>query len=248
MISAFAKGAQILDEPRYGLAARRAADFILSRMYDAETGTLLRRYREGDAAIPGFLDDYAFFAQALLDLYETEFQAGDLAMAIKLTGKMVEAFGDRENGGFFATPEGDVNLVLRMKDDYDGAEPSGNSIALLNLLRIAHMTGDAADQKAADHAFDGLAPRISHQPVAVPQMLVALEYALAKQREVVLASGPGIEDFLRELRARFLPYTAVLLDQAGFGAIDGKATAYVCENFTCQLPTTDIAKFRELLQ
>jgi uncharacterized protein YyaL (SSP411 family) len=248
MISAFAKAAQILDDPRYAQAARRAADFILSRMYQPETGILLRRYRAGDAAIPGFLDDYAFFAQALLDLYQTEFHAHDLELAIKLTGTMLEAFSDSENGGFFATPAGDPNLVLRMKDDYDGAEPSGNSIALLNLLRIAHITGDAKYEQAAEHALNGLAARISHQPVAVPQMLVALEYARAKKREVVLATGPGIEDFLRELRSRFLPYTAVLLDRPGFGPVDGKATAYVCENFACQLPTTDLGRLRELLQ
>jgi hypothetical protein len=248
MISAFAKAAQVLDEPRYRQAARRAAEFIVSRMYQAETRTLLRRFRGGEAAIPGFLDDYALFAQALLDLYETDFEARDLELAIELTAKMTEAFGDRENGGFFATPEGDPNLVLRMKDDYDGAEPSGNSIALLNLLRIAHMTGEAQYERAAEHALNGLAARISHQPVAVPQMLVALEYALAKKREVVLARGPGFEEFLRELRERFLPYTAVLADRPGFGAVDGKATAYVCENFACQLPTTDLAAFRELLQ
>jgi uncharacterized protein YyaL (SSP411 family) len=248
MISAFAKAAQVLDEPRYARAAGRAADFVLRRMYDAVNDTLLRRYREGDAAIPGFLDDYAFFVQALLDLYETEFKAQDLEVAIRLTAKMMDAFGDAEHGGFFATPDGDSNLVLRMKDDYDGAEPSGNSIALLNLLRIAHLTGEGKYQEAADRTLDALASRIETQPVAVPQMVVALEYARARKREVVLARGPGIEAFLQELRGRFLPYTAVLMDQAEFGAMDGKATAYVCENFTCQLPTTDVGKFRELLQ
>lgn len=256
MISAFAKGAQVLDEPRYAHAARKAADFVLRRMYEPESRTLLRRYRDGDAAIPGFLDDYAFLVQALLDLYEMEFQAPDLEMAINLTGKMMQAFGDTENGGFFATPEGDPNLVLRMKDEYDGAEPSGNSIALLNLLRIAHMTGSPKYQQAADEALNGLASRISQQPVAVPQMLVALEYARSVKRQVVLAGDagdPGLAAFLAELRSRFLPNTAVMLAgqvpaMAEFRMLDGKATAYVCENFTCQLPTTEVAKFRELLQ
>jgi hypothetical protein len=252
MISAFAKAAQILDEPRYAGAARRAADFILSRMY--EQGTLLRRYRDGDAAIAGFLDDYAFFAEGLLDLYETEFQKRDLEMAIQLTAKLVELFSDAENGGFFATATGDANLVMRMKDDYDGAEPSGNSIALLNLLRIAHMTGDAKFEKAADDALNGMASRISQQPVAVPQMLVALEYARAAKRQVILAGDADeLRAFLREIRSRFLPHTAVLLadaapESAAYGKLDGQATAYVCENFTCQLPTTDLAKLGELLQ
>jgi uncharacterized protein YyaL (SSP411 family) len=252
MISAFAKAAQILDEPGYAGAVRRAADFILSRMY--QQGTLLRRYRDGDAAIPGFLDDYAFFAQGLLDLYETEFQKSDLEMAIELTAKMMETFGDAANGGFFASPEGDANLVMRMKDDYDGAEPSGNSIALLNLLRIAHMTGNDKYQQEAEHTLNGLASRISQQPVAVPQMLVALEYARAVKRQVILAGETGeLRAFLHEIRSRFLPHTAVLLtdaapDSVAYGKVDGHATAYVCQNFTCQLPTTDLAKLGELLQ
>ena len=129
MISAFAKGGAILSEPRYAAAAERAADFILSRMYDAKTGVLLRRYRQQDAAIPGFLDDYAFFTQALLDLYETQFDLRHFETAVKLTEKQIELFEDREHGGFFSTAAGDATLVMRMKDDYDGAEPSGNSVA-----------------------------------------------------------------------------------------------------------------------
>ncbi len=140
MISAFAKGGAVLSEPRYSAAATRAAEFTLSRMYDAKSGVLLRRYRQGDAAIPGFLDDYALFTQALLDLYETEFDIRYLQTAVKLATKQSELFEDKEHGGFFSTAAGDASLLMRMKDDYDGAEPSGNSVAALNLLRLAQMT------------------------------------------------------------------------------------------------------------
>jgi Highly conserved protein containing a thioredoxin domain len=126
----FAKGARILDDDGYLAAAERAAEFILTRMQ--RDGMLLRRFREGDAAINGFLDDYAFFTQALLDLYEAALDAKYLDRAVELTRKMLELFEDSDQGAFFSTAGGDPHLVMRMKEDYDGAEPSGNSIAALN--------------------------------------------------------------------------------------------------------------------
>jgi uncharacterized protein len=261
MISAFAKGAQVLDDDRYRDAAVRAAGFIARNMINASDGTLLRRYRDGDAAIPGFLDDYAFFTQALLDLYETDFDPGRIEMAIVLTNKMRDLFEDREQGGFFTTALGDESLVLRMKDDYDGAEPAGNSIALLNLLRLAEITGNEEFRAAAERTFTALASRIANQPVAVPQMLVALDFSLARRRQVVLAGDP--QPFLGELRSTFQPYTVTIaVDSdatraklaklipaiAEMKELDGRPTAYVCEDFACQLPTHDASKFSELLK
>ncbi len=265
MISAFAKGAQALDDDRYRTAAARAADFICTKMLQPSRFTLLRRYREGDAAIPGFLDDYAFFAQALLDLYETDFDPGRIAMAIGITKKMRDLFED-PGGGFFTTAAGDESLVLRMKDDYDGAEPSGNSIALMNLLRLAALTGGDEFHAAAERTMAALAARIATQPIAVPQMLAALDYSLAPHKQVVLAGDAGSDPmraFLRALRSRFQPHTAVAAVYNGAGRaqleqlipaiaplkeLDGRATAYVCENYACQLPTHDVEKFDELLQ
>ncbi len=152
MISAFAKGAQILDEPRYLEAAQRAVMFILTRMFDEVAVRLLRRYRDGEAAIPGFLDDYAFFIAALLDLYEADFDPLHIGTAIQLAAKMRELFEDPDDGAFFSTAAGDANLVLRMKDDYDGAEPSGNSAALVALLRLAHFTDRADFREAAERS------------------------------------------------------------------------------------------------
>ncbi|MDQ2901289.1 MAG: thioredoxin domain-containing protein, partial [Acidobacteriota bacterium] len=255
MISAFAKGGAILDDSRYAQAARRASDFVAKRMYDAESGILLRRYRKGDAAIPGFLDDYAFFAQALLDEYETSFEFRDLALAIKLTEKQLELFEDKKHGAFFSSSDGDSSLVVRMKEDYDGAEPSGNSIAVLNLLRLAQMTSREDFRVPAEKSLRAFAERISTMPSGVPQMLVAYGFSLAKPKQVILAGGkssPELHQFLRVLHAHFLPEAIVMLAEdaavENMKPIDGRAAAYVCENFACKLPITDPAKLGELLQ
>jgi uncharacterized protein len=253
MISAFAKGAQVLDEPRYLAAAQRAAAFILTRMHSAESGVLLRRYRDGEAAIAGFLDDYAFFIGALLDLYEADFDPGHVETAMALADKMRELFEDKTEGAFFSTALGDSSLVLRMKDDYDGAEPSGNSIALMDLLRLGHFTDRAEYREAAERTLRALGSKISQQAVAVPQMLVGLDYALGPRREVVIAGDAG--EFLRHVRGRFLPRTVTLRSgarffpaAAGMREMDGEPTAYVCQDYVCQLPVNEVSKLDELLQ
>ena len=266
MISAFAKGGAVLDEPRYAEAARRAAEFVIARLYDAAGGTLLRRYRAGDAAIPGFLDDYAFFAQGLLDLYEAQFDLRHLQLAIRLTEKAMELFEDREAGAFFSTAEGEPELVLRVKEDYDGAEPSGNSVSVMNLVRLAQMTNRDQFRQSAGRALSAFASRLSVAPMAVPQLLAACEFAAGQPREIILAGerdSAAMQALLRELHRRFVPNRVVLLVDsaearealtAGIPSIasmqpgDGGAAAYVCRDFTCQLPVSEPAKFAELIQ
>jgi uncharacterized protein len=266
MISAFARGGAILNEPRYADSARRAARFVIERMYNPETGILLRRFREDEAAIPGFLDDYAFFTQALLDLYEAQFDPLDLELAGRLSDKMLELFEDGANGAFFSTGPDDASLVMRIKEDYDGAEPSGNSVAVLNLLRLAQMTGNPRYRESADKALEAFASRINTTPHAVPQMMVAFAFSIAKPRQVILAgrrSAPDTLDLVSELHRRFLPDKVVLLvdeDESraklaanlpaieGMHMVNGKATAYVCENYACQLPVSDVAQLAELLR
>ncbi len=265
MISAFAKGGAILDEPRYAEAARRAADFIHAGMCNSETGLLLRRYRQGEAAIPGLLDDYAFFTQALLDLYETGFDPRYLELARQLTLKQIELFEDQTNGAFFSSSAGDESLLMRLKDDYDGAEPSGNSVAVLNLVRLGQMTDSPQFRASAEKAQTAFASRMLQTPIGVPQMLVAYEFSLAKPKQIILVGDPSATDtreLLSIVNRRFLPNKIVLLvDEASrkilsaylpvietMTRLDGKATAYVCENYACQLPTADPAKFAELLQ
>jgi uncharacterized protein YyaL (SSP411 family) len=234
-------------------------------MYDAKTGRLLRRYRQQDAAIAGFLDDYALFTQALLDLYETQFDIRYLRTAVKLAEKQSELFADKEHGGFFSTAAGDASLLIRMKEDYDGAEPSGNSVAALNLLRLGQMTDRKSFRDSAGKTLQAFASRITGIPSAVPQMLVAYAFSLAKPRQIILVGdrpAPETAELVGILQARFLPNSIVMLvDDASRATlagylpvietmtrIHGKTTAYVCENYTCKLPTTDAAKFAELLQ
>jgi uncharacterized protein YyaL (SSP411 family) len=266
MISAFAKGGAVLEEPRYAAAARRAAEFLIDRMYSPESGILLRRYREGDAAIPGFLDDYALFAQALLDLYEAQFDRRHLDLALKLTAKQRELFEDTARGAFFSSVEGDSELVLRAKEDYDGAEPSGNSVALSNLLRLAQIFNREDLRASAEKLLTAFAARLTAAPVALPQMLAACEFRLGEPRQIVLVGGREAADtqaLLRTLHARFVPNKIVLLvdsaeDRAALSAaiptiaamepVGGRASAYVCREYTCQAPVNSQERFAELIQ
>jgi uncharacterized protein YyaL (SSP411 family) len=255
MISAFAKGGRILNEPRYTAAARGAIDFLRRNLWreaqSPEAGaTLLRRYRDGDSAIEGFLDDYAFLALALIDMYETNFDAGDLNWAVRLAERAIELFEDREQGGFFSTQAAKADLVLRLKDDYDGAEPSGNSGMALALLKLARITGREDLRMSAERALQAFAPRLQAAPTAAPQMLVAQMFASGRPMEIVLA-GPQDDQMLHSIHARFLPDAVTLrTEQAptAMPALDGKPTAYVCENYACKLPVTDDRALLELLQ
>jgi len=265
-ISAFAISGAVLQEPRYLQAARRAADFAKANLYDAASGTLRRSYRQGPSGVAGFLDDYALLAQGLLDLYEAAFDLRDLDQAIHLAEKMQELFEDREHGGFFSSAAGDPNLVLRMKDDYDGAEPSGNSVAMTILLRLAAITGRESFRQSAERALAVFSARLSVAPVALPYMLAACEFMLAGPRQIVFvgaASDPGTQALLATLRSRFVPNRAVLLVDSpetrgklaawspaieNMRAPDGRAAVYVCRDYTCQLPVSEAAQFSELLQ
>ena len=265
MISAFATAGAVLQEPRYASAARRAADFVLSQMYDQASGTLQRSYRAGPSGIPGFLDDYALFVQGLLDLYEAQFNLRDLEIALKLAAKMVELFEDHENGGFFSSPAGDENLVLRMKDDYDGAEPAGNSVAVLDLLRLAAMTAGDSFRRSAERTLAVFSSRLASAPVALPYMLIACEFFLGDPRQIVFVGAPGAADtaaLLATLRRRFLPNRVVLLVDTpatrgklaawipaieGMHLLEGHAAVYVCRDYACQLPVSHPAEFAGLL-
>jgi uncharacterized protein YyaL (SSP411 family) len=262
MISAFAKGAQILDEPRYIDAARAAATFIRRKLWDPSRNVLLRRHRDGDSAIDGFLDDYAFFINALLDLYETGFEADDLAFASQLATRAMELFEDKENGAFFSTSTdgtgGRPDLVLRLKDDYDGAEPSGNSAMALALLRLARMTGREDFRLSAERTLRAFASRMKTGGAGVPQMLVALAFQLARPMEIVISrladeshrDDPGTQEMLRAVRRHFLPSAVVMMStetSVSMPAVNGAATAYVCENYACKLPVTDAASLEAQL-
>jgi uncharacterized protein len=242
-ISAFAKAAAILNAPEYANAARRAADFLLSTMRRHD-GTLLRRYRGGDAAIPAMLDDYAFFVQGLLDVYEATFEFSYLDRAIAICEKQCELLED-EAGGFFASAHEDTSRLMRIKDDYDGAEPSGNSVALMNLLRLHAITGRADFEISARKLIAAFHARLAAAPFGMPQMLAACEFDIAPRREIVVA-GDRPNGMMRLLWRTFDPNRIVLragpeiarYQPAVAGMQDqGNGTAiYICENFMCHAP------------
>ncbi len=265
MISSLAFGSRVLEEPRYKDAAVAAAEFILERL-TTQDGRLLHRWRDGEAAIPGTLADYAFFVHGLLDLYEATFQVRYLKSADRFAREMIRLFSDESSGGFFVTSSDAEELIVRQKEIYDGAVPSGNSLACLDLLRLASITLNEEWHKEAQKFFKAFAGEISRRPAAYTQTLMALDYFLGPSQEIVLSTdGPAkeIDEMLRALYRRFLPNKIVILrDSADKNLQDllalasflkeqpvlkGRPTAYVCQNHVCQLPVSDLKKFEALL-
>jgi len=257
MISAYARAAAILDEPRYIEAATRAAKFLRAKLYDDKSKLLFRNYRDGRSQVEGFADDYAFVIQGLLDLYEASFDIEWLKFALQLQETQDRLFSDEKNGGYFSTSGKDKSVVLRMKDDNDSAEPAASSVAAINLLRLAQFRDDKKLGERARKTIDAFAPTLSHFASAMPQMLVAVDYSLSKPRQIVITGKVDNEQtkaLLKEVHRHFLPNKLLILADGGdaqkylgekneaIGAmspIDGKPAAYVCENFTCKAPVTD---------
>ncbi len=263
MISAFARGAQILDDPQYLASAQKAAHFIHDQLW--KNGQLLRSYRQGASEVSGFCDDYAALIQGLLDLYEADFDVAWLQWAVELQTRQDALFLDAEHGGYFSVTKDAPNILLRMKEDYDGAEPSPNSVAALNLQRLAQFTGQQDYATRAAATIRAFADQLTHAPTSLPQMLCALDASLAKPRQIVIAGSPddpATRALLREVHTHYLPDKILLLADHGPGQqwlaerldflktvapIDGKPAAYVCQDFVCQLPTGDVKKLHELL-
>ena len=247
MISAFAKAAQVLGDDAYEQAARRSANFLHLHLWDDGRQILKRRHRDGESAIDGFLDDYAFVGLGLLDLYETTFSSAELQWSIGLAERAMELFEDRESGGFFSAAEGDT--LLRLKDDYDGAEPSGNSAIAILLARLARMTGREDFRAASENTLKAFTSRLEQMGTGVPQMMVAHMFMLGKPQEIVLA-GPALPEFASIIRDHFRPNAIIMRAEDvshPMPALDGKPTVYVCQNFACQLPVTDPQSLRQQL-
>jgi uncharacterized protein YyaL (SSP411 family) len=258
MISALARAAQALDEPKYRDAAERAARYLVAnRLKD---GRLTRT-----ATVPAMVEDYAFLGNGLVDLYEADFDPQWLVTATRLAGTMLAQFYDAKAGGFFQTDGRDPSVIVRAKEDYDGAEPSGNSMAALLLLRLAQFTDRADYREAAEKTLQLFGDHLRKAPSTVPQMLCVLDFYLSKPKQIVIAGKAGTADtqaMLRAVRERYLPNAIVILADGGesqkalakflpfletIRPAEGKATAYVCVNYACQLPTNDRGKLAELL-
>jgi len=242
MIASLAFGSRVLDDPKYAEAARRAADFILAKMVRKD-GRLLHRYRDGEAAIPGHLEDYAFLIHGLADLYEATFEQKYLDEAKRLTGEMIRLFRDERQGGFFLTGSDAEKLLVRQKELYDGAIPSGNSVAALDLIRVGRLTEEKGFEEKAARLMETFSGQVKTQPTAFPQLLIALDFALGPSNEIMIAGAPddpAVRQMLRVIYGRFLPNKVVALHPPGdarWPMIGGKPTAYVCRNYACNLPT-----------
>jgi hypothetical protein len=254
-------------------SAIRAAEFLRRELYDEPTGTLYRSYREGRSGVPAFAEDYACMIQGLLDLYEASFEIRWLQWAEGLQAKMDELFWDSGAGGYFNSRADAPGIIVRLKEDYDGAEPAPGSVAAANLGRLDAMIGSGGNPNSHEFGYGERARRCiealrgqwEQAPLALPQMLAARELARQPPRTVVLAGDPSADDFralAAVLHERLRPRCAVLAADAGEGQrwlaarrpelagmkpLAGRAAAYVCAEFTCRPPVTDAAELRRLL-
>lgn len=265
MMSAFAKGYQVLGEKKYLNAAQKNADFTLNTLYDKTSKTLFRRYRKGEAGLNAVLEDYAFLVQGLIDLYEASFDTRWLEAAVKISENQIALFEDTKNGGYYNTSGKDSSVLIRMKSDYDGAEPTGNSVTALNLLRLSQITDNPVFHQKAVKTIEAFAKKVTDYPPIMPQMLVAHDFQMDKPKQIIIVGkkqASDTEKMIREVNKRFLPNKIFIFADGSKGqeylaqklpfltdmkAIDGKATAYICENYTCKLPTTEIEKMATML-
>ena len=264
-IAALAKAGAALEREDLVTAARQAADFILGTLID-DKGRLIHSWREGTATAPGHLDDYAFLVWGLLELYEATFEDGYLTVALGLNETMLQRFWDDEGGGLFLTPDDGEELLVRPKEAYDGAMPSGNSVAMHNLLRISQINADPHYEELAEDIARAFSTDVGKMPSGFTQMMGALDRALGGSKVVVIVGDPGAEDtaaLMSALRTRYLPNKVALFRRAdecseglagcapylpSYEAKDGRATAYVCQRDMCKPPTHDAGQMLELLE
>jgi uncharacterized protein YyaL (SSP411 family) len=264
MIGALARSGRVCGRPDHVERARKAADFIADRMSGPD-GALMHRFRDGDAAIDGLLDDYASLTWGLIELYEATFEERHLERALAHTRFMIDHFHDAGAGGFFMTRHDAEDLVARPREVYDGAIPSGNSVAAANLVKLARFTGDMVYDERARDIVAAFGAQVTRAPLAHCGLLMAVEFMLGPSVEIVFSGDRGADDvaaLLSALETVYHPNRVVLFRPAGspeaIGKLapytrdqtpleNGKATAYVCRQFACELPTMDPAKMLALI-
>ena len=262
VIRAFVTGYQVLHEKRFLEAATSSARFILKNL--VKDGQICRRYRDSEATIPGTLEDYTFFIAALLDLYEASFNSEWLREAFRLNDAMIELFLDDTNGGFFFNRHGETEILTSIKEAYDGPVPSGNSIAAENLLRIGALADDEDMPRCARDIFLAFGTQLEESPLAHTQMLSAVDLYLNSLMQIVIV-GDDIEEtkeFVDEINRHFLPDKVIAFaGNRAFGEVDpglvpmtrgrvaiqGKPTVYICENYACRAPITELEDLGQVL-
>ena len=258
MIAAFARAGRVLagrpSAGRYTAAAQRAAAFIKERLWRQDASRLLRRYRDGDAAIDGYAEDYAYLIFGLLELFQADGSPEWLEWAVQLQRRQDELFWDDAHGGWFSTTGEDPTVLLRLKEDYDGAEPAPSSVSVLNLIAMNHLGADVGIERA-ERTLARYGGRIGAAARVVPMMLAALSAWHAEHSQVVIMGAPDAPDTiaLRAVAARhYRPFMVAIplipAHQRALGDLlpfvldmrlrEGRATAYLCRNFTCKEPVT----------
>lgn len=265
MISALARSYQVFNKTNYLDAAVRASDFVMTKLYNRSEGTLWRRYRDGESKFDAHLEDYAFFVQGLIDLHESTGEVQYLRDAVALTGKQIEMFWDERDGGFFDTFGRDSSILLRTKEFYDGAEPSGNAVAILNLVKLSTISDRQDFLEKAGKSFSYFKKYLNGYPHVMPFMVFALSAFHSQPKQVVIIGARQDHRTALLQRAAFqssTPHRVVLTAEPGdqqrelssvapfvgtLKQLDEQPTAFVCENFVCNLPTTDPTRLTELL-
>jgi len=261
MLSGLAEAIKIIDNPAALDAARKTVEFIFTKMFRDDF--LLHSYKDGQAKLLGYLDDYAFLAVGLLDLYEAMFERSYLDRAIQLTDIMLREFWDERDGGFFFTGKSHEQLISRAKPIFDASIPSGNAMATQLLLRLNHFTGKDQYRASAEKILRSYYDAMESQPFGFAHMLCALDLYLQGAKEIVIVGNPdeaAVRKFIDEINSIYLPNKVILTVRPGASlsqispllegktALDGKPTVYVCENSTCSAPVTSAAELRSLLE
>jgi uncharacterized protein YyaL (SSP411 family) len=257
MLGAMARAGVVLGEEKYRAAAEKNLAFIRASLWDPEAKTLWHRWRDGERDHVQLLAGYAFLLAGVIELYEATLASEHLEFALALAEAMLARFYDAENGGFWQSAPGAMNLILRSKEDYDGAEPSGNSVATLALLKLGQITDRKEFTQSAEMSLRLFANRLQQVPQAVPYLLQALDFSLGEPRRAVVAGDPGSPETRALLHAIHSVYqpNKVVLGHTGpvepfartLPARDGPLV-YLCTGTACQPPTNDAAKLKELLQ
>lgn len=263
MIASLAKAARVLDNEKYKSSATKAMDFILTKMRKPN-GRLLHRYRDGDFSIDATLDDYAFVIWSLLELYETTFELKYLQSAIEFQDIQNKYFWDSKNYGYFLTASDAEKLLTRSKDIYDGAIPSGNSVSFNNLLKLSRLTSNNEYENLASKLSKSFSDIINKAPTGTTMMLSGVDFALGGSSEIIIVSDKKNQegtDLIKQLNQVFIPNKVIVLktqDNAkelekiapftkDYKIEPGKTVVYVCKNYKCNLPTSDIKTVFELL-
>jgi uncharacterized protein len=264
MIAAFAKAARVLQDDQYAQTAKKAVTFIYRKIV-REDGRLLARYRDGEAAFPAYLEDHAYLVWGLVELYEATFELEYLAKALDLVEATIALFWDEEEGGFYFYGADGEMLISRPKELYDGAMPSGNSIAAWIILRLARMTANEDLDHLVQRMFAAFTGEVSRLPRAYTGFLLAVDLHFAPPKQIVIANEAGRGDtkaVISEIARHFLPHSAVLCNDPvskgkvtellphiqGQRSIDAKTTVYICENFACQRPITELGNLKKALE